>query len=336
MEDMKVDEIPITGVRVDNTSIYSIYLNDELIWERLFTYTLLDDGTYSVEEISILAMGDIVIPSTYNGKAVTAIGKRAFEESNINRVVIPYGVTSIGQYAFRECTFLYGITIPDSVTFIGGAAFYKCKRLSSFTFPNSLTSISGSVLSDCYDLTEVVIPRSVTTIGDAAFHNCTSLTKVYYKGTEAEWSNISIVGTFNSYLKNATRYYYSETQPTTYGNYWHYVDGVPTVWEIAISTYALDVKFARTAYIDPGSGWTTVGDVGDFDVTIPTEISNIETLEIPVWATQAKSGYLKLSLGSYTNANCTLVLTDSANGKYTLTISEATGDVSVTINGTSP
>jgi hypothetical protein len=35
----------------------------------------------------------------------------------------------------------------------------------------------------------------------------------------------------NIELENAPRYYYSETEPTEPGNYWHYVDGVPTPWE---------------------------------------------------------------------------------------------------------
>ena len=62
------------------------------------------------------------------------------------------------------------------------------------------------------------------------FYGCSSLRKVYYGGTASDWSSISI-GYDNDYLKRATRYYYSKTQPTEVGNYWHYVDGVPTVWE---------------------------------------------------------------------------------------------------------
>ena len=75
----------------------------------------------------------------------------------------------------------------------------------------------------------IVIPDSVTSIGSYAFRSCSRLTSVYYKGTASEWSAISI-DWYNSPLKNATRYYYSETEPTEEGNYWHYVDGKVTVW----------------------------------------------------------------------------------------------------------
>jgi hypothetical protein len=75
----------------------------------------------------------------------------------------------------------------------------------------------------------VEIGDSVTSIGNYAFYNCSSLKNVYYKGTASDWAKIAIGG-YNSTLTDTTRYYYSETEPTTTGNYWHYVDGVPTAW----------------------------------------------------------------------------------------------------------
>lgn len=78
-------------------------------------------------------------------------------------------------------------------------------------------------------LISITIPDNVISIGSSAFDGCSSLTKVYYKGTAAKWSNISIDSS-NSSLTNAIRYYYSETVPTTSGKYWHYVNGIPTIW----------------------------------------------------------------------------------------------------------
>ena len=62
-------------------------------------------------------------------------------------------------------------------------------------------------------MTSVTIGNSVTSIGFYAFDGCSQLNKVYYKGTSAEWREIGI-GDSNSYLTNATRYYYSEEKPT--------------------------------------------------------------------------------------------------------------------------
>ncbi|MDC0048141.1 leucine-rich repeat protein [Verrucomicrobia bacterium] len=66
---------------------------------------------------------------------------------------IPDGVTSIGDYAFNECTNLRSITIPDSVTSIGDFAFKYCTALTSITIPDSVTSIGERAFRDCQSLT---------------------------------------------------------------------------------------------------------------------------------------------------------------------------------------
>ena len=91
---------------------------------------------------------------------------------------VTYTVTSIGEYAFFECTGLTSVTIPSSVTSIGNWAFFYCSSLTSVTIPNSVTSIGRSAFSACISLTSVTIPYSVTSIGSGAFSLCSSLTSV--------------------------------------------------------------------------------------------------------------------------------------------------------------
>ena len=96
----------------------------------------------------------------------------------IKSVTIGNSVTSIGNYAFRDCTSLISVTIGNSVTSIGNQAFFSCRGLTSITIPNSVTSIGNSAFGDCTSLTSVTIPNSVTSIGNYAFSYCTSLTNV--------------------------------------------------------------------------------------------------------------------------------------------------------------
>lgn len=89
-------------------------------------------------------------------------------------VVIPDGVTSIGDYAFSRCTSLTNIKIPNSVTSIGDWAFSDCTSLTSITIPNSVTSIGDTAFYKCKNLTSVIIPRT-TDIDDDLFPSETKI-----------------------------------------------------------------------------------------------------------------------------------------------------------------
>ena len=91
---------------------------------------------------------------------------------------IPNSVTSIGSYAFRDCSGLTSVTIPNSVTSIGNWAFRECTGLTSVTIPNSVTSIGNYAFEGCSGLTSVTIPNSVASIGDCAFLGCRGLASV--------------------------------------------------------------------------------------------------------------------------------------------------------------
>ena len=170
------------------------------------------------------------LTSVIIGDSVTSIGWYVFADcNNLTSAVIGDSITTIEYAMFCGCSNLTSITIPNSVTSIGESAFFNC-GFTSVVIPNSVSSIGKLAFAYCEGLASIVIPESVTIIDNSAFNGCTGLTDAYYTGTEEKWAAISI-GTSNDYLINATRYYYSETHPTTEGNFWCYDDnGDIKVW----------------------------------------------------------------------------------------------------------
>ena len=128
------------------------------------TWTLTADGTLTISGTG--AMKD------YNAAENLS---PAYMNSDVKKVVIEDGVTSIGELAFFKCSSLTNITIPDSVTCIEYAAFHGCSSLSSITIPNSVTSIGIYAFVVCSSLTSITIPDGVTSIGYGAFSDCSSL-----------------------------------------------------------------------------------------------------------------------------------------------------------------
>ncbi len=151
--------------------------------ESVLEFEELSNGTYEVsglvDDDLKETLTEVTIPSTYNGENVTSIGDYAFDNcSALATITIPDSVTSIGDNAFYDCDSLTSITIPDSVTSIGDYAFSSCSSLTSITIPDSVTSIGDYVFSSCSSLSSITIPDSVTSIGDYAFSGCSSLTSI--------------------------------------------------------------------------------------------------------------------------------------------------------------
>ena len=129
--------------------------------------------------ISPSPTGTVTIPSTLGGKPVTSIGQYAFRDcSGLTSVTIPDSVTSIGDSAFYGCSSLTTVTIPDSVTNIGSYAFRGCSGLTEINIPDSIANMGGYVFSDCSGLRHVTIGGGISSIPYSLFYSCGNIRDV--------------------------------------------------------------------------------------------------------------------------------------------------------------
>ena len=188
------------------------------------------------------------------------------KRSSIKTVVIESGVTSIGSYAFYNCSKLTSVTIPNSVTTIGSCAFYYCTGLTSVT-----------------------IPGSVTTIGYSAFYKCTGLKEVYFNAINcadidyddnvfAEAGSTGIKLVIGAKVTKIPSYMFRYTYVEEWG--WAEDSSQAGVTEVIFEKGSVCTSIGAYAFMDCGgletiiipSGVTTVGEGAFYDCNSLQEV----------------------------------------------------------------
>ena len=90
--------------------------------------------------------------------------------SGTTAVVLPDGITSVGNNAFRNCSALTQINLPEGITSIGASSFAFCRQLTAVSIPSSTESLGGSAFYECSGLFSVELQPGVAEIGESAFY----------------------------------------------------------------------------------------------------------------------------------------------------------------------
>ena len=134
-----------------------------------------DGISWSLDENGVLWLSGEGKMDDYESADVSPWAKK---RGRIVEVNFENGITTVGGYAFRNCTRLQKVTLPSSLQSIKQSAFNHCAELTSIEIPEGTETIDGFAFTGCEALADVTIPESMKTIKRYAFRGCNKLRKV--------------------------------------------------------------------------------------------------------------------------------------------------------------
>ena len=142
----------------------------------------------------------VTLPANYEGEDYCISDYAFYGRNEIDTIVLPETVTSIGASAFYNCSSLSAINIPSGVTSIGNNAFYGCSSLDTIVLPDNLSFVGDNAFAGtnivfpdengiCYvgqtaysltdrTLTEYVLKEGTVSIATGLFSNCSNMTSI--------------------------------------------------------------------------------------------------------------------------------------------------------------
>lgn len=194
-------------------------------------YEMQPDGLIYVQEGAVYGYKGSM-PENYHLEipaGVKTIWDHAFEyQNNLQKVTLPSGIKMVGNAQFMHCFALIEVILPDDLQKISSSMFAGDDNLTTITLPKNVKEIQRLAFNGTAVET-IIIPASVERLGWQVFMGSIIKT-IYFEGDEAAWETLYEQETGRMDFDAITVYTYSEEQPQTAGNYWHYANGMPILW----------------------------------------------------------------------------------------------------------
>lgn len=165
-------------------------------------YVSGDEDYYVVTGVGTCTDEYIVVPSTYNGVAVKAVGDQAFTSKNspnVKGITLPNSVEAVGSLAFRNWDTSYEYIHANGIRCYGDGSItatledvYVASQATEYIA--SMAFFHGKEGAS----TKLWLPKTVKTM-DASVFLDTSYTGIQYEGSESDWNNITFTaGSFDA------------------------------------------------------------------------------------------------------------------------------------------
>ena len=144
-----------------------------------FAFLSQGNGCYSIKAApGKLLPETVVLPSEYEGGAVTEILPSGFWRGNMRTVFIPDSYTNIANEAFSGCDALEEVTAEGQLDQLGDNAFYGCSALERALFEDGVKRVGNGVFGDCTALTEVRLGEGTEILSGELCVRCPSLKEI--------------------------------------------------------------------------------------------------------------------------------------------------------------
>ena len=261
----------LTRVDLESVKIEGVTVTEPYYWCH----------TFEANVIPLCAFNDMDLESVVLPSGLTGIGRGAFAGcKHLAAITLPATLDSIGNYAFAGCESLTSVILPARVVHVGSGAFMRCTSLTSVTVEpmSRLRSLDATALMDCPSLTTVELGGAVQQLGERALAG-TGIQQLDL----ADNSNLSDIGDWAFVLSPTTAAHLPSSVTTLGKGVFMNLDGLTEAELGGSIAHINDYTFTSTGLNQPLdlTGVATLGNYALYNnsqlatVTLPATVTHL-------------------------------------------------------------